>query len=256
LGPSFFVCIPFAPLLLALLLAFAPYEAAPKTPVLVELFTSEGCSSCPPADAVLTRLLREQPVANVEIIPLSLHVDYWDRLGWRDPFSSKAFTDRQQAYSKIFGEDKLYTPQIVVDGRDETTGGDEPAARRLVQTAAARPHLPLRVDARTSGMSVRLSIDLPAAPADSEPIDVLVALTEDDLTSIVRRGENGGRTLSHVAVVRKLESLGTLERETFVADGQMSLVPAWKAGKMRAVVWLQGRKTRHVYGTAAAPLAH
>ena len=83
---------------------------------------------------------------------------------------------------------------------------------------------------------------------------MLVALTEDDLSSVVRRGENGGRTLSHVAVVRKLEALGSLERETFVADGQMSLDRTWKPAKMRAVAWLQGRRTRHVYGTATAPL--
>ena len=244
----------FAPLLVGLLLALRPLEAAPKTPVLVELFTSEGCSSCPPADALLTKLLREQPIADVEIIPLSLHVDYWDHQGWKDPFASKAFTSRQEAYSKIFGADRLYTPQMVVDGRDELNGSDEAGVRRVVQAAAARPHLPLRVDARARGSSVRLSIDLPAAPADAEPIDVLVALTEDDLSSVVRRGENGGRTLSHVAVVRKLEALGSLERETFVADGQMSLDRTWKPSKMRAVAWLQGRRTRHVYGAASSPL--
>jgi hypothetical protein len=246
--------IPVAPLLLGLLLAFGAVDTAPRTPVLVELFTSEGCSSCPPADALLTRFLREQPVADVEIIPLSLHVDYWDHQGWKDPFGSKAFSSRQAAYSKIFGED-IYTPQMVVDGRDALNGSDEQAARRIVREAASRRHLPLRLDARSIGTSVRLSIDLPAAPADAEPIDVLVALTEDDLSSVVRRGENGGRTLTHVAVVRKLESLGTLEREAFVADGQLSLDRAWKAAKMRAITWLQGRRTRQVYGAATAVLA-
>jgi hypothetical protein len=245
--------ISIAPLLLTMLVAFGAFDTAPRTPVLVELFTSEGCSSCPPADALLTRLLREQPVADVEIIPLSLHVDYWDHQGWKDPFGSKAFSSRQAAYSKIFGGE-IYTPQMVVDGRDELNGTDEQAIRRVVRDAGSRPHLPLRVGARSIGTSVRLSIDLPAAPADAESIDVLVALTEDDLSSIVRRGENGGRTLSHVAVVRKLESLGTLEREAFVADGQLSLDRAWNAKKMRAITWLQGRRTRHVYGTATAGL--
>ena len=247
------MCIQFA-LLVSLLLALPPRGAAPKTPVLVELFTSEGCSSCPPADALLAKFLREQPMADVEIIPLSLHVDYWDHQGWKDPFASKVFTSRQEAYSKIFGADRLYTPQVVVDGREELNGSDEAGLRRVVQAAAARPHLALRVDARARGSSVRLALDLPAAPADAEPIDVLVALTEDDLSSIVRRGENGGRTLSHVAVVRKLEALGSLERETFVADGQMSLDRTWKPAKMRAVAWLQGRRTRHVYGAASSAL--
>jgi hypothetical protein len=244
--------------LLAVVVATAvasPARPLAPTPVLVELFTSEGCSSCPPADALLAKLVREQPIASAQIVALSLHVDYWDHQGWKDPFSSKALTLRQQAYSRIFGEDRLYTPQMVVDGREEFTGSDEAAARRVVTGAAARPHLPIRLDARLSGATVRLSIDLPAAPADAEPIDVMIAITEDDLTSIVRRGENGGRTLTHVAVVRKLESLGSLERETFVADGQMTLDRAWKAPKVRAVAWLQGRKTRHVYGTAVSSLA-
>jgi hypothetical protein len=246
-------------LLLAVVFASAsavPSSAPPPpaTPVLVELFTSEGCSSCPPADQLLTKLLREQPVAGVQIIPLSLHVDYWDRQGWRDQFSSAAYTSRQQGYSQIFGDDKVYTPQMVVDGHDEFIGSDEAAARRILAGAAARPHLPLSLDAQAGPEGVKMSIDLPAAPANAEPIDVLVALTEDDLSTVVRAGENGGRTLSHVAVVRKLQTMGALEQETFVASGKMSLGRTWKPAKMRAVVWLQGRKSRHVYGTAAAPL--
>jgi hypothetical protein len=243
--------------LLAALLVVPPSTRMPasRVPVLVELFTSEGCSSCPPADTLLATLLRDQPVQDVEIIPLSLHVDYWDHQGWKDPFSSKAFTARQQAYSRIFGEDRVYTPQMVVDGRDEFTGSDERAARKALAGAAARQHLPLKIDARAQAGSARLSIDLPPAPPDAEPIDVIVALTEDDLTSIVKRGENVGRTLSHVAVVRTLQTMGALDRESFVADGQLDLNRAWSPSKMHAVVWLQGRKTKHVYGAARAPLA-
>jgi hypothetical protein len=240
---------------LAIAAAGAAPPQRPPTPVLVELFTSEGCSSCPPADALLATLVREQPVRGAEIVALSLHVDYWDHQGWKDPFSSKAFTVRQQAYARIFGEDRVYTPQMVVDGRDEFIGSDAAAARARVESAAARPHLPLRLEARASAGGVRLSIDLPAAPPDAEPIDVMIALAEDDLSSVVRRGENGGRTLTHVAVVRKLESLGSLERETFVANGQMNVNAAWKVAKMRAVAWLQGRTSRHVYGSHAAALS-
>jgi hypothetical protein len=239
---------------LALLIGLHGAPSAQRGPraVLVELFTSEGCSSCPPADALLAKLHREQPVAGASIIPLSLHVDYWDHQGWKDPFGSKAFTARQQAYSRNLGDDRVYTPQMVVDGREEFLGNDEAAARRAIESALQRPGLALRLDARVAAGSLRLSIDLPAAPADAEPIDVMVALAEDDLTSTVRRGENSGRTLTHVAVVRKLETLGSLERETFVANGQMVLDRAWKTQKLRAVAWLQGRKSRHVYGSAAA----
>jgi hypothetical protein len=242
-------------LIAAALLSVAPTmpPAAARAPVLVELFTSEGCSSCPAADGLLAKFLREQPVAGAEIVPLSLHVDYWDHQGWKDPFASKIYTERQQSYSRIFG-DRVYTPQMVIDGREALTGSDEAAALRIVGLASARPHLPLKIEARTAGSGVRLSIDLPAASADAEPIDVMVALTEDDLTSVVRRGENGGRTLTHIAVTRKLQTLGSLDRESFVANGQIDLQPAWKAARMRAVVFLQGRKTKQIYGTAAAAL--
>lgn len=226
--------------------------ASQRKPVLVELFTSEGCSSCPPADAVLAGLLREQPVEGVEIIPLSLHVDYWNRLGWKDPYSAKAFSTRQQRYAKVFGEDKLYTPQVVVDGREEGIGSDESIVRRLIAGAARREHLPVRITARAVGRSLTLSIDLPAAPAGTDTVDVFVALTEDDLSSAVKRGENVGRTLTHVAVVRALQTLGTLEKDAFVADGRLALEPGWNPRKMRAVVWLQGRSANQVYGAATA----
>ena len=231
-----------------------PPMEAPRTPVLVELFTSEGCSSCPAADAVLEKLLREQPVENAEIVPLSLHVDYWNRLGWKDPYSAKAYSARQQQYSKIFGDDKLYTPQVVVDGREELAGNEEAAIKRTIGGAASRPHLPLKLTARPMPGNVSLAIDLPAAP-DGEAIDVLVALTEDDLSSSVKSGENKGRTLSHVAVVRKLQTLGSLERDAFVAEGRITIAPAWKPAKMRAVCWLQGRSSNRVYGTASVGLS-
>src|SRR4051794_37883402 len=104
--------------------------AAPPTPIVVELFTSEGCESCPPADVLLQQLASTQPVAGAQIIPLSLHVDYWDQLGWKDRFSSALLTNRQRTYGARFNIDSVYTPQIVVDGRSELVGSDGAAARK------------------------------------------------------------------------------------------------------------------------------
>jgi hypothetical protein len=246
-------------LLAAAVLLFVPLGGGavppPATPVLVELFTSEGCSSCPPADALLATLAREQPVASARVVALELHVDYWDRLGWKDPFSSAAYTDRQTMYSHVFGEDRVYTPQMVVDGRDEFTGGDRERAAKSIAAAAARPHQPLTVSARVTDRTVRVSIDLPAASAN-ETVDVLAALTEDDLTTAVLRGENRGRTLRHFSVVRKLQTVGSLGSDAFVAQGEWTLEGKWAPAKMHAVVWLQGRKSRHVYAVTSDSLLH
>src|SRR5262245_13661203 len=111
-----------------------------QTAVLVELFTSEGCSSCPPADEVLTDLLQRQPLERVTVIGLGEHVDYWDQLGWRDQFSSQAFTSRQSEYeSKVFHSGSIYTPQLVIDGRFQVVGSDQAAVRRLITRAAESP---------------------------------------------------------------------------------------------------------------------
>jgi hypothetical protein len=124
-----------------------------------------------------------------------------------------------------------------------------------VTAAAGRPHLPLHVTARTTAASMRLVIDLPAAPAGSEPIQIVAAVTETGVTSAVRRGENSGRTLQHVAVARKVQGLGSLGPDAFVTEGQWRVDRAWGASGLNAVVWLQGSKTRHVYGAATTPVA-
>src|SRR3954465_9521266 len=121
---------------LVMIAASQPASApSARVPVVVELFTSEGCSSCPPADALLSRLAKEQPVAGAQIIPLGMHVTYWDQLGWKDPASLPDATTRQQDYGRVFGEDRVYTPQAVVDGHDELVGSDEHPRERGERTA-------------------------------------------------------------------------------------------------------------------------
>ena len=240
--------------ILVALAARGSLAQAPRVPVLVELYTSEGCSSCPPADAFLELLSRDQPVSRAQIIPVGFHVDYFNDQGWKDAFSSPTFTARQRSYSPVFG-DNLYTPQIVVDGHDVIDGTAKDKASRLIESAASRPHLPVSLTARIAGDKVQLKIDAPAAPANAEKIQVIAAITEDGLSSVVTRGENDGRTLHHVAVARTLQGLDSLGATSSVVEKQLPLGKGWGPVGLKAVVWLQGVKSRQVYGAAAAPIA-
>src|SRR4051794_37180018 len=174
-----------------------------RRPVVVELFTSEGCSSCPPADALLAELINKQPVEGVEIIPLAFHVDYWNNLGWADRFSDPRFTERQHEYAQAMSLRSIYTPQMVVDGSREFVGSDRDVALKAIRESAQRVKANVRLTIDGNRVQVKVSGD-----AAKGECDVLVAVTEDDLQSDVRRGENAGRKLSHAAVVRRLVRLG------------------------------------------------
>src|SRR5262249_52358420 len=157
---------------------------------------------CPPADAVLTRL-QEQQVSSVEVVTLSEHVDYWNHLGWTDPFSSKQFSARQTAYANVFGGNSIYTPQMVVDGQDEFVGNDVSAARAAIAKAERRPKAQVTIDQaddpnrRDAGaVQVSVRVELPKTFGAKGPVDVLLALAESGLRSSVRGGENGGRSLT------------------------------------------------------------
>jgi hypothetical protein len=229
----------------ALLLAALPARAGDRVPVLVELFTSEGCSSCPPADDVLARLVREQPVQGVEILALSEHVDYWDSLGWRDPYSSAIFTERQQAYASRLRRANIYTPQAVVDGRAEVLGSDEKAARSAAVEAGAQPHGTIKADRRANALHLEAKLP-PHSGAE-----VLLAAVEDPPPGRVARGENAGRTLSHVRVVRELRRLGGVDQAAWSGDVELGA----PAAKLRLVAFVQERSTGRVLASAtwAAP---
>ncbi len=189
-----------------------------RVPVLVELFTSEGCSSCPPADALLRQLSERQPVAGVEIIALGEHVDYWDELGWHDRFSAPLFTQRQQQYAQELGDQGPYTPQMVVDGKDGFVGGDRGRAISAITKAATVKKLPLVVSAPTvDGRQVNAQATLGEAGTPGATVDgatVYAALVDPEDRTEVRNGENGGRVLTHAGVVRVLGRVGTVGQLT------------------------------------------
>jgi hypothetical protein len=223
-----------------------PRQAA-RVPVLVELFTSEGCSDCPPADQLLERLDKEQFVPGADAIVLSEHVTYWNRLGWRDPFSLDLADVRQDNYGRQFGLSSVYTPQAVVDGAWEFVGSDEAKMREFVAEGAAAPKKLLTIGgAHFVDGAVEFTVK-----GDLDAKDRLYAIAAADATvSEVARGENAGRTLHHVAVVRAMKEFGGAD-----ADGRVLKMEAGGAdGARRLVVFAIDRKTNHVIAAAEQEL--
>jgi hypothetical protein len=188
--------------LAALLAVGAPMPAiAAETgaPVVVELFTSQGCSSCPPADEFLGELAQRG-----EVVALAFHVDYWDYIGWKDPFASPDFTRRQRAYAGALGLRGLYTPQMVVDGRADAVGSDRARVEELVRRSIAVPKLALRLEPGSADGTARLI--LPAARFE-RPATIWLALYERAARTQVKRGENAGRELIEYNIVRALREV-------------------------------------------------
>jgi hypothetical protein len=227
------------------------YAAPPgeRQPVILELFTSEGCSSCPPADALLATLSRGQPVPGADIIALELHVDYWDDLGWSDPFSNAAYSARQRAYATAFGQRGQYTPQLVVDGHAELLGSNANGAKEAIAAAAQGPKARVAV-ANKEGKLVITVADL---PGPREPASVWLAITEEGLHTDVPRGENAGARLAHGPIVRRLSRLGAAD-PTFSGEAAAALDPAWKRENVRAVVFVQRDRTLQILGAGAVSM--
>jgi hypothetical protein len=169
---------------------------AQDAPTVVELFTSQGCSSCPPADAFLTDLARQRR----DVLPLAFHVTYWDYLGWKDPYSLNAATDRQRAYARHLGADGIYTPQMVVDGTTGFVGSDRPRGLRAI-AAAARKSVPVSVTRDGPNLLVRIG------PGSGQATVLLVGFDPAHETPI-GRGENSGHTLLESNIVRSLTPIG------------------------------------------------
>ncbi|MEO6334724.1 MAG: DUF1223 domain-containing protein [Pyrinomonadaceae bacterium] len=220
-----------------------------RHPVLVELFTSEGCSSCPPADRNLAFLEKQQPVAGAEIITLAFHVDYWDRLGWKDRFSSSLFSQRQGEYSQALKLDSNYTPQLIVDGEAEFVGSDSGKAAKEVLKAAGSAKALVEVAAEQGQLKVKIL----KAP-DHRDATVYAAVAEDGISSRVERGENAGKTLEHISVVRELRALGAMPagKEEAAFSATLQIVPEWKAANLKVVVFVQENDRRNVIGVGRA----
>jgi hypothetical protein len=236
-----------AVLVVALASSSSSGDSATATPVLVELFTSEGCSSCPPADALLRTLDSKQPVQGVQLIVLGEHVDYWDDLGWRDTYSSHAFTVRQQTYADRLRLDGPYTPQMVVDGNLEFVGSNRERANLAFEKARALPKVTIRISSVTiENGKLRAHIETDSLPSQGE---VFVALALEHAQSQVLHGENGGHRLEHVAVVRDLASIGKAAKgEMFSKD--VSLAVNAPGQPYRVIAFVQEPKQGKVLGAA------
>ena len=219
-------------LAVSVLLALPAFAQTPA-PVLVELFTSEGCSDCPPADRLLAHL-------DSQAIVLSEHVDYWNHLGWKDPFSSPLFSRRQESYNTQLAAKGPYTPQMIVDGETEFVGSDAERASDAIAKAAHRPKAEIKLTRSAAGLDVSVA----AVPSTAE---IWVAFADDRDASNVSAGENRGRHLEHIAVVRTLRKLGTVKRGGSFT--QLVELPA-SAAPQRVVVFLQASDHGRVSGAA------
>ena len=230
--------------------------------VVVELFTSEGCSSCPPAEAVLADLAEADAVDGVQIIPLGMHVDYWNYLGWGDRFSSPQFSDRQQRYSQIFNSNEVYTPQMIVDGTEQFVGSDRQKAIAAITNAASQAKGTIAIEQTPdfkdgSSVACKISVD-GIHRSGGEAVDVVLAITEDDLSSDVPRGENAGQTLRHTAVVRALRRVATINSTDalpFSASTIISVQPAWRADHLHVAVFVQDRQSGKILAGGYARIA-
>jgi hypothetical protein len=187
--------------LICFVFGIAPLQAGER-PTVVELFTSEGCSSCPPADALLAEL-----AGRPDVLALSFHVDYWDRLGWKDPFSSPDATRRQHGYAELLGLATVYTPQMVVDGRWQAVGSDRSEVERAMGSARRnRGEVPVALTIDHGRAQIALG-----PGGDGVAVTLLLIGFDRRHVTAVARGENGGRTLSHVDVVRNIEEIAQFD---------------------------------------------
>ncbi len=228
--------------------------------VIVELFTSEGCSSCPPVDELVKKISEQQLVPGVEIVALEEHVDYWNHDGWLDPFSSNDFTARQVAYSHVLPKSGVYTPELVVDGCAEITGNRGQQLGEAIQRAALVPKANVKLAASAEKVPGKASFDvnvaqLPAIPKGDE-LELWIAVTEKGLQSAVKAGENSGETLRHAAVVRSLRKAGSIKSGSdYTNQITVKLEKNWKPENLAVVAFVVDKKSFKIVGAGITPVA-
>jgi len=240
----------------------SPQEPAPSTQsrsghvVLVELFTSQGCSTCPPADRLLSTIAEESAG---RVVALSFHVDFWNSTGWTDPFSKKEWTQRQVAYGRTFGLNQIYTPQAVVDGGTEVVGSNADRLRVAINAAAARPGGEISLHLEPSGSRVKVGVEVTLPETlRNQSLDLLLAVFETGLITSVGRGENSGRTLRNDYVVRRLERGDRLSSNGPAQTrhtASLRLSKDWDPSRLGVAAFLQDPKSFEIRGAAARAVA-
>jgi hypothetical protein len=233
-------------------------DAKNAQPVVVELFTSEGCSSCPPADALLMKLGATQPVQGASIIAIEEHVDYWNHDGWTDPFSSPEWTLRQQDYVSRLKQKEPYTPQMVVDGQMQLVGGQERPAEQAIQQAATQPKTEVNLTPENSGadgtQQYKVHVGKLAGNSDRDTAEIWLAVSESGLGSSVNAGENAGKDLHHAPVLRSLHKVGVASPKgdtAYEGSTRVKLNRDWKKQNLQVAVFVQEKKSMHILGAAS-----
>ena len=216
--------------------------AAEKQLTVVELFTSQGCSSCPPADAYLGELAKRP-----DLLALSVHVDYWDYIGWKDPFASPENTKRQRRYARTLGMRYVYTPQMVVQGAGHVTGSERARVQALIEKAAKMPRVPISISRDKDKINIKVS-----AGASGEEATVWLAVYDDRHDTPIKRGENGGRTLSYYNVVRTMSRIGIWTGGAMTIPTDIADMKA--RGRDGCAVILQSLTTGRILGAAKIAL--
>jgi hypothetical protein len=224
------------------------FDGSERAPVVVELFTSQGCSSCPPADRLL-KTLSQSFKAGPEVVVVSEHVDYWDHLGWKDPFSSRLFTERQYAYARAFGQSGVYTPEMVVNGATGFVGTDSNRAFRAITDRSSEPSskIPLSVERKPGKDELLIRVSNSHVELSNDE-QLVIFLTQGSSSTQVKAGENSGQVLTHTGVARFVKAFKATSSEPLV----IKVPPETQLASLRVVAIRQNTKDMRITGSGVA----